>query len=1090
MIYTAKFNGLWATPADITGFYTSNWFSRSDSATNDLGEMVGQNQPRYGQSHLLCPAPQVKLRRSGLDATEVWSGRWVNGSSCLFENRQESGQWSLNIYLNKCSGTPHYTETTGPIQLIPDVEPDWNHVLRTAMVVDGMIFAFCRREDLKDLDPDDNAMRKGVSLCYWNENDKDRPPLSPSKWVLKHASDEIQYRGSSIANPSQNPTGGHDRGQTWMASGPWVPPGGTDAQGNILDFFIVWADYRTNGGSSGGQLFLYRCTRTAVGQPWDMSRPVLKVFEEKFEDASGNFLPNYPLSLGSDSCMHFHGAAVTFPPPGGEAAPRPMVVTVVVGDSSPNNRLVNLYRSDYDDYAEGPARAPLPPTGDPNTNPIPPSEAPLNGWTTYEDREGQRHRLQFSNAVYNPAQRTLTSSEFANYTHTGGTAPLRIMYPGQNIGVIGKTTDGVNHVLHLNRTISEAGSFTGPMSGYLVADSSIQGVLLLPTSNPVSFIMGGDEQGTAIHALTLADPSWRLDVQVLAGVPTHSATGYIGHGIDNPNGQTAGEDTCLGWLCFLGSSRRGVSQAGEPTLTDFVALVTPNSKGGSLTDDKNWKDRAAASVVLYSLDGQNWGELFAPNSIATVPPAYFVNDSVPEYFFSRLDNLGLYAVPMPSAGTTRLWRPLCLSGGGTNHLAKYTSGGVDAIEIHAGNSEYLLGDPGTTTTATPVARASLGSGEYADVPPPPCEGPIMRAAMLDMGSLGVWSLTRSSTYTPGKKRVKIRVWVWRMAAKLDADGPNVHPLSTPTSFSMKFRFAESAAGTPSMGSFGSERLIKGATVAGTGRWIPITMEATPSTDLAAQTEYVLHAVFNPSQPFYRQDFLLAWDFVQITAETASADIPGRSLRVRASAGDGPMTSATEKLILTVPGAVPEEPPPPGFWTMFAAFRLPDGGPDPFVRNRAPEPTNITALTIRDEWQRYLRIVLVRSPEDGGHKIKVIDHLGNAWEVSGPSSSDDGLALSQPLYFLRGRQILIGISGLIDGDGETPLYRLWISAGGTRVKFAEGGSNLSFVTPLHVQNGEPSWSSVDPIELFGIYLDDEIAYGKPDGFDMLEGLLFL
>ena len=70
---------------------------------------------------------------------------------------------------------------------------------------------------------------------------------------------------------------------------------------------------------------------------------------------------------------------------------------------------------------------------------------------------------------------------------------------------------------------------------------------------------------------------------------------------------------------------------------------------------------------------------------------------------------------------------------------------------------------------------------------------------------------------------------------------------------------------------------------------------------------------------------------------------------------------------------------------------------------------------------------LRSPAIPTRALKIIDHTGAAWTIEGPASGDDSINLAQPFLFLRGRQVLLGLTR----SGST--YRAWVSVGGSRIK---------------------------------------------------------
>lgn len=743
---------------------------------------------------------------------------------------------------------------------------------------------------------------------------------------------------------------------------------------------------------------------------------------------------------------------------------------------------MNIARDDYNNYNEGWVSTSTSPTAarpSPDTA-FPPSQSVTqNGWSTYEEREGQRVRITFTDGVYTsgtPNTISSASGAFANYTQPGGgVTPLWIRGGAtevpQFVGITGK--DGSGN-LQLNRAIT---GVTGNLSGYIWSDLSIQGVPNLPTSDPKTVVFGGDESAAAIYKYTVNSGGERIDPRIVHGVMTDLTHGYT----TVPND---GTDRNLGWLGLLGAFWPGFS-GGSFAVNDYLMHVTPNAP-------LPWRRESRAQTVLYSPDGDVWGELFAPNHPSEgganlqLPSAFFGND----VFIGRADTIsavGLYSTPRPRlSGTTSraiTARPMVISGGGTNLLKRHqTSSSIEDIENFNGpGGTNLVRAVGRNSTPPEVALSDTNIIE--SVPLPPCGGPIMRLSALDHSYLCLFKLTNPLAFGT-LPRMRTRLWVYRLPSAKPNKGENVMPTSAPAFFGMTLGIVPQGVGY-----YASDSRIRKSPyllpdwIAGTG-WTPVTLSANyEGTNPDPMPSYELYAELYTAQTgFARQDVLVAWDYV--VASDGLVDLPEQPL-VPATPGnpDTPIATPTETWIANYSNPVPTSTS----WSIFLGLRIPDSGPDAFTKDRIGTPSSLTVCTLRGSSTSYLRIVLDRGgsftttiPE---HRLQIIDHNGTVWSISGPASGDDGINLAQPFLFLRGRQILLGISR----EGST--YRAWVSVGGTRVKFATTAT-LAGVIPKSFRIGDINGANVDTAEFFGYWADDASASSESEGTLKLKSLDWL
>ncbi len=175
------------------------------------------------------------------------------------------------------------------------------------------------------------------------------------------------------------------------------------------------------------------------------------------------------------------------------------------------------------------------------------------------------------------------------------------------------------------------------------------------------------------------------------------------------------------------------------------------------------------------------------------------------------------------------------------------------------------------------------------------------------------------------------------------------------------------------------------------------------------------------------------------------------------------------------------------WSVFAAFRIPESGPDVFTTNRSSAVPVV--FTIKESTSKFIKVVLDRdtNPFLPG-SIKLIDHNGQSATIAGPAASEGGISFAQAFYFLRGRQVLLGVTRYQDLDSLFK-YRVWASVAGTRTKVVQGITNLADVRPSQLNSGDQSAGNIDPAEFFAWWIDDASSTSESAGTTMLEQLTF-
>jgi len=1039
-------------------------FSRPDPSVSVDGKTVPAGVRRYAEPRLLLPGPTpTPMRTSQVNVSRIWAGHWIDQSDCMVEMWTTPGNTQQWIAVAASGVYPPESSRTKGLGLVstqnlfqgqsPDPSPGYKHAPMSFVIADGCILGACevRRADTN--------VGAAVSLAYWDENvawsATDAPDAvhGERKWKLHRLGPEIQV--------------GRHRGEGWMASGPWVPPGGVDAaSGKILEFFAAYTDYRSNSGSMGGQLFLVRCWRNSPEAGWNLDPAILL-----YADEPGGQLVPIPQQ---QNYMHFHSAAVTFP--GGGIEGRRMVVTLSVGDGWPNNRLLNIARDDYRAYASDIDGSSEPRAALPDDGVFPANTPERNGWTTYEDREGGRARvrfnvdgnLDFTAAVLNGPPRLVPAgltNPFAGYTHPGGTTA--IFFGSGGPGFSGPSGNGVKSLgsggeLMLSMPCSS--SQVTPVAGAIWADRSTQPAYLFPTSDPSSFLTGGDETSSALHRVTISDPSHQIVSMNILGIPTHAAARYNGPGI------------CLNWLGLLGAIRTG-AVGNSMTVTDTLVLVRPNSIG-------SWINEFSPQLISYSPDSVHFGDLFAPSLTLgdrNVQSAFFrqsVNGTLRDrIFMGRGDSTGVWAIDTPTPASMVLARPLQISKGGVNHARVYLQGGTPAVE--------LLTPPGGSNTAVPVARAAFGApGAYASVPPPPCEGPIMRCQFVDTHRMGTWKFG-ADTALGYRPRVKGRLWLYRMAPSPTA-GPNDWPVNA----SVKISFfgnaikngEQIAEGSvyqgPLIGGVGGTPVPEPGGVQGTG-WTPFTFDVDPQGSSGAGTYSFVAKVVSSNNEFNRQDLLIAVDFITYADATGIADLPARPMRY------GVAQSQDERLELrfTPITAVDESNTASGDWTLFTAFTIPTSGADPKTTNRG-NAGRYPLFTMLGVDGRTLQVLLDR--EYG--LFWIVDSAGNALPVEGPASGDQGVPFRQSFFAGRGRQVLLGF-GFGDLGNGSKGYRAWASVGGTRVQCVTS-TDVRGIWPTKLRVGDVMGRDADGADYYGFWLEQGRLFSEAEGRAALGDLRFL
>ncbi|NUQ52448.1 MAG: hypothetical protein HUU19_07095 [Phycisphaerales bacterium] len=218
------------------------------------------------------------------------------------------------------------------------------------------------------------------------------------------------------------------------------------------------------------------------------------------------------------------------------------------------------------------------------------------------------------------------------------------------------------------------------------------------------------------------------------------------------------------------------------TDTEYVAQLSPSQLD---------PERVLNQRVLFSPDGENWGQMWAHRENEQTR-AVIAGGKV--WVGSAGQNLGLgvRSTPLPA---TRLARPLVIEPGGTNLVSAFAS----------------AGDPAPGVTVVPVTLPDGASGK------PPANGPAFLFINAPASNTTAVSYLGSIVLAPsvptGTSTMTFRVWVRNLpAAEQGVAG----------SLSLKLRLRS----TDMNGTFGSTRVSGYAPqieIPSSGDWVPITL---------------------------------------------------------------------------------------------------------------------------------------------------------------------------------------------------------------------------------------------------------------------------
>jgi hypothetical protein len=1045
MAYKARFDGSTSTSVGM-----SSTFLRNSASVNAVGDDKAVNVARFDSQRLACGAPLLQTVDSGVSTHQVWGGHWRDGTTaCLVQVRGPESAREVRVEVGtygvagRAFARKSITVTSGTKIGRPDIlwgtsteEPDWVHSPDSFVIGDGLVLAFCRATRRL---PSGAWEVQSSSVCYWYEPEDD--PEANSEWrLIERLTPETQI--------------GKPRGQIWVGTGPWARSRGSGA---ITEFFAAWTDYINRGSdpndATGGSLSIVRCKRSSTSAAWEDAPRNRLIYREE----------------ASTQGTHFHTGSVIFP------SDDVMVVTLAIGDSGPNNRLIKFTRVngeeedffdtfDAGDHSIAAADSATPVDKFPPNVPTPTSPPNALGWTTFEEREGQRQRISVpdGSATGGSAPFYVDSSPaaFANYTQPSGEhTPFVFVTDVHSVsgdpsvwdtcGIISKVSSSR---VEIDRDISAIWKASHSKKiGYVYADGSTQPVPQLPTSMRDEILFGVDEGMSQLMLAKITETGTDKIQMVLAhGTPTDLITN-----VNNP-------DEWGNWVILYATCANpaeGKSYAASVHPGTIQSTIDPAFQQGS----NQWRTTKLASVILYSPDSTAWGDLVSTNSTANIASGFFGTAEGVDYFYLGSDGTNQTALLKTKVPKSFKMQPLLLAPGGTNHITSaaslaFASGGSVAnghqVTILPYKREFESGDPVGTLYLTDFASEI----DFA-VPKPPCMGPIFRVQFKDDNYAGVWKISDSSVL--GSSSIKIRFWIFALPPKPDQASPNVFPPAA-AGATLRLRLGWINSAYTNFFANTKSRHMDTRAAHGAG-WIPITASVPAGLFDPADPMTVCMEVLGGSS-FSRQDVLIAFDCVLTGAQVAeltALPIP-----------PGNPTPEGENLTLSWTSTATFA------WSCFVALQLPESGPDPFTSERFDINHPPSLFTLRQSSTAYLTVSINRV----SRKIVLRDHNDATLELEGPTSP-----INQPFMFWRERQVLVGISRYLDLSTHTTKYRMWASVGGSQVTFVEG--SLATVTPQAWINGEHDGTHAESMRLFGVYYDrtnSNLSVGKM----WLEDLAFL
>lgn len=967
----------------------------------------------------------------------------------------------------------------------PPLPTEWN--LPVAFVVgDGAIYAACVSQLNSGLDPAQAA----ISYCRWLES-------SPPRWVLGRRSPPQQL--------------GAGRGRSWMLTGPWCRSRSSDENARIDDFFVAIADYRnqvnnpiTQDYPKGASFLLARAQRQVENNVTTWITSSRYLYEATFPESFFYIADNTnPLRKWNDSGMHGHTMSVIFP----DGADGQIVCMLSLGDSWANNRIAILQRPDLTSglgWNGGDPDTPAVAEPTPNTfsngasyaSDFPP--APVNdsttGWTAYEDRNGQRRRIRFERVSWDATAKTLglaANSPFQKLAAISNGQQVILGFitygppPGENIYrsdfaiVTGHAAGSGTVTVEWNgapaTNVAYDGTPSTDISGFVMADTSMQFIAQVPLANPAHVLIGGDENIVPIYRIEVGSGTHavnRFQSKVVWGVPPEMRK-------DTDAG------LILNWNCLL------IYCALPLQGKHYAAIVTPGSIDGWGMGTPNLE----AASILYSEDGATWGDLYQIRDVQLRgcgwwgTEAFAITQVYTRISQSLPDQSGVIRTltePSPrivliKKPVVSKQRPLGISPGGENLL------------LSAGLTRLAPPELGNELTRfTPTSAPSFGDA--------------WRFSMGGGGALGILQLTGAIDNPMGLDDCYIRVKMFINAL----GSTNANPLSPPSGTGAEAPDAPAGAFRITFGVGGSNANgllffqaprslpIDIRAVGGSG-WVPVTVttrkkdwsQGNPNFDFS---NFALAAEFvGIGTGATRQSFEVIFDSVTATF-LPSNGIPALDVASQPllTSSDATAPSQIEKLALTLPSQ------PSGGWTAYFALRIPDTGADVFSKR----PAARVAFTIKQSNSSWLSVVFERDVGMGG-SVVISDQSGRQFSISRPTATIPAVLdpvppsyeyFDQSFYFLKGRQILFALSRVLVNPGNpTPVYRYdyAVSVGGSVVKSGVvANTRLSTIAPTSIRSGDSNGENVDAMEWFQVTFDNAVGAPAADLRTALETLSFM
>lgn len=847
---------------------------RNLALTDAAGAAVVADAPVYGALHAYTQ-PVADADRIVTDDTAasphrmVACGRWIDGQTAYVQLRS-TGAYRIAVHVGTTIATncfktapartfDHFCvvgdalntggQKNAQIDLLRNAgagggeSAAWIQVPRAFAIHDGLLIAQCDARQWTGSVWEGRA----TALCYWD----DAVPDGSNKWKLMLRTPTVQS--------------GKDRGQAWALQRMYVMPDEPNA------VYIAYVDYVTNPGSTGGELYIQKCTRTAPGGAWTI----------------GTIVPLFTIT-GVTDC-HFHNAAVV---PWGAG----LAVVLNAGDTF-NAHTVTLRRNDrniLEGYSGATFTAPTP---GPDV-----ATATGNGWTVDRTASGNIFtlvdKIDFTGATWATSGNTITNGP--NSATTGNLTGRKVVVTGgtglptnPTVATVA-THSGTTLTLDKNVGITNA---SADMAGYICRGAfGPQPVGLgVQFSNQSRLIHGTDEGYVGCFFGNI--PNFQSGNTKIEYIAANSRTVQTHR---------------LGWNAFGIHTYR--NDADGPWVASIFTSSTAVSSWSSTT--------GPGKVMVGEPNGQHWAAFHAPNVANGNSNYRALSDGTWAHLGAETTNT-LVAVKIPAVQVVRPLITACPAV--TNHAV--------ATPTNIGGT--TVNGPNANSTATVVARSSLATLIPGRVipEPPTARGPILRVTCRSAWAM-IQRITGATVPNNANVKIALEVYPIQPAnpANNETDAPFHH--NGLTCLFLAGQGNNISAGTDNAEFFARKRTdTSNGFRLDAGGWTEIVWDAGTPTGWAGSNNpgstapsgspgenfaLALAMRIQNGALFNAFDCLVAIKYVL----SGDVELPTHPLPVAASAGTIPEARSA----YTVPRAGSS-------WTKVLRFAIPPNGLDQYAGNR-------------------------------------------------------------------------------------------------------------------------------------------------------------